>query len=136
MNRKKIQEEKLIPSLSKDKEIITDTDSAKKESDLLPDHILTPTFAQIYLEQGLPHLAKQIYERLISKNGENDEYLEKIKEIDSIIEKMENSEDIQKLEQKNTKENVKKPLKGKRIKNDIRKTLKEKHSSRDSGEKK
>ncbi|MDR0305195.1 MAG: hypothetical protein LBH98_10600 [Chitinispirillales bacterium] len=114
--------------------------SIKKESDILPDHILTPTFAQIYLEQGLPNFAKQIYERLMLKDVENEAYMEKIKEIDLIIERMKNGEKVsiesKEIRRKNSITTAEKPLKGKRIKNDIRETLKERHSVKNGGRKK
>jgi len=51
----------------------------------LPDHVLTPTFADIYLQQDQPRIAKQIYERLLEKEPDNDLYLERIEEIDTYI---------------------------------------------------
>ena len=112
---------------------------AKNGTDLLPNHILTPTFAQIYLEQGQPFLAKQIYERLLSNDCENDEYAEKLKEVNKAIEMMKNGETFvveskikeRKTSEKKTKvtKKPKKSLKGKRIKKEIREMLKEKHSA-------
>lgn len=120
---------------------------AKNGTDLLPDHILTPTFAQIYLEQEQPFLAKQIYERLLANDSENEEYLKKLSEVNKIIEKMKNGEAVVIEPQKSDRKRVKaekvpvtnkKSLKGKRIKKEIREALKEKHSanSRESTQKK
>lgn len=111
---------------------------AKNGADLLPNHILTPTFAQIYLEQEQPFLAKQIYERLLERDGENDEYSAKLSEVNEVIEKMKNGEIVsvepRKLKREKPKTDIiqttsKKSLKGKRIKKEIREALKEKHSA-------
>jgi len=99
---------------------------------LLPDHILTPTFAQIYLEQGQPYLAKQIYERLLSQDPENDTYAEELEKINGIVQKLQSGEDVvietrtypDRLSANPAKKNVK-SLKGKRIKPEIREILKE-----------
>ncbi len=64
---------------SEDLAIILDTSVS------LPDHVLTPTFADIYLQQNQPIIAKQIYERLLEKDADNDLYLERIEEIDTYI---------------------------------------------------
>ena len=109
---------------------------AKNGGEQLPDHILTPTFAQIYLEQGQPYLAKQIYERLMLQDGENEEFAEKIEEIDDIIERMKKGENIsfETLDFSEEK-SVKRSLKGKRIKKEIREALIEKYFTKDEGEK-
>ncbi|MCL2844941.1 MAG: tetratricopeptide repeat protein [Chitinivibrionia bacterium] len=104
----------------------------KEAAQLLPDHILTPTFAQIYLEQGQPYLAKQIYERLLTQSPDNDDYAEKLEEINKHINKLEDGEEV--IVEKKTfaprrvPNPAKKPiksLKGKRIKPEIRESLKE-----------
>jgi hypothetical protein len=85
------------------------------------------------LEQGQPYLAKQIYERLISQDGENEAYIEKLKEINKIIDMIKNGEEVVvepkvfKSKRERTKKTVAKPLKGKRIKKEIRESLKETH---------
>ena len=104
----------------------------EEAAQLLPDHILTPTFAQIYLEQGQPYLAKQIYERLLSQDSNNDIYAEKLQEIDEHINRLKDGEEIV-VEKKvfaprRVQDPSKKPiksLKGKRIKPEIREILKE-----------
>jgi tetratricopeptide (TPR) repeat protein len=109
----------------------------KDGTDLLPDHILTPTFAQIYLEQGQPYLAKQIYERLLSQDPENDEYNLRLEEVNGVIEMIKNGEEavapkIYKPRSERPRKTLKKSLKGKRIKEEIRQSLKEKHSVKES----
>jgi hypothetical protein len=109
---------------------------AKSGGELLPDHILTPTFAQIYLEQGQPYLSKQIYERLMLQDSENEEYAKKIEEIDDIIKKIKKGEQFsfESLDFSQGK-SAKRSLKGKRIKKEIREALIEKYLSKDGGEK-
>ena len=128
-------EEKAEPT--SEKEAFADM-LAKTGTDLLPNHILTPTFAQIYLEQGQPFLARQIYERLLARDGENDDFEEKLAEINEIIEKMKKGENVVIEPKKNAPRprlrpakvlGEKKSLKGKRIKKEVREALKEKLSS-------
>ena len=109
---------------------------AKNGGEQLPDHILTPTFAQIYLEQGQPYLAKQIYERLMMQDGGNEEFAEKIEEIDDIIERMKKGEHISfETLDFSPEKSMKRSLKGKRIKKEIREALIEKYFAKDGGEK-
>ena len=135
-NQKLNEEEQKAEPIS-EKEAFADM-LAKNGADLLPNHILTPTFAQIYLEQEQPFLAKQIYERLLERDGENDEYLEKLSEVNKVIEMMKNGESVlvepKILKREKPKTDIiptipKKSLKGKRIKKEIREALKEKHSA-------
>ncbi|MGM0462350.1 MAG: hypothetical protein ACQEQ4_08035, partial [Fibrobacterota bacterium] len=66
--------------------------AADEGGDHIPDHVLTPTFADIYLQQGQPHLAREIYRRLAQNQTDNEEYLQKIATIDAIIEESENDD--------------------------------------------
>jgi hypothetical protein len=52
----------------------------------LPDHVLTPTLADLYFQQGQPHLALSIYRRLLEKSGgENDKFKKRIGEIEKAV---------------------------------------------------
>ena len=63
-------------------------DSAVDERDTpfdLPDHVLTPTLADIYLQQGQPRLALHIYERLAVRDPEDERLAAKIQDIRDIL---------------------------------------------------
>jgi tetratricopeptide (TPR) repeat protein len=47
----------------------------------IPDHVLTPTLADIYFQQGQPKLALQIYTRLLEVNPDNERITARIQEI-------------------------------------------------------
>ena len=47
----------------------------------IPDHVLTPTLADIYFQQGQPQLAVEIYERLLRKDPDNERIRRRIDEI-------------------------------------------------------
>jgi hypothetical protein len=47
----------------------------------IPDHVLTPTLADIYYQQGQYTLAHQIYSRLLEKEPENDKLRSRLDEI-------------------------------------------------------
>lgn len=47
----------------------------------IPDHVLTPTLADIYYQQGQPALALQIYKRLLEADPDNDKIAARIQEI-------------------------------------------------------
>jgi hypothetical protein len=51
----------------------------------LPDHVLTPTLADIYLQQGQPRLALHIYERLALRDPGDERFAEKIQNIHDIL---------------------------------------------------
>jgi tetratricopeptide (TPR) repeat protein len=48
----------------------------------IPDHVLTPTLADIYLQQGQPKLALTIYRRLFDKKPDDKKLAERIVEIE------------------------------------------------------
>jgi tetratricopeptide (TPR) repeat protein len=52
----------------------------------IPDHVLTPTLADIYFQQGQFQLALQIYSRLFEKDPDNDKIQSRIIEIKTCIE--------------------------------------------------
>jgi pilus assembly protein FimV len=51
----------------------------------IPDHVLTPTLADIYFQQGQPHLAVQIYSRLLQKDPENEKIAQRLEIIKKCI---------------------------------------------------
>ncbi|MFW5813190.1 MAG: tetratricopeptide repeat protein, partial [Fibrobacterota bacterium] len=53
----------------------------------LPDHVLTPTLADIYFQQGQPKLALQIYERLAQRDPDDSSIVAKIEEIRDSLER-------------------------------------------------
>ncbi|HMD68913.1 MAG TPA: tetratricopeptide repeat protein, partial [Chitinivibrionales bacterium] len=59
---------------------------AGAESDLafsIPDHVLTPTLADIYYQQGQPRLALQIFRRLLDADPDNERIAKRIREIEA-----------------------------------------------------
>jgi tetratricopeptide (TPR) repeat protein len=52
----------------------------------IPDHVLTPTLADIYFQQGQLQLALQIYTRLLEKDPDNDKIQGRILEIKTSME--------------------------------------------------
>ena len=62
--------------------------SAQDDDDRLysiPDHVLTPTLADIYFQQGQPNLAVQIYSRLLERDPDNDKIARRLDEIKKCI---------------------------------------------------
>jgi hypothetical protein len=52
----------------------------------IPDHVLTPTLADLYFQQGQPSLALSIYRRLLEKSGgENEKFKKRINEIEKAV---------------------------------------------------
>jgi tetratricopeptide (TPR) repeat protein len=51
----------------------------------IPDHVLTPTLADIYYQQGQPKLALQIYNRLLDADPDNDKLAKRTREIQDFI---------------------------------------------------
>lgn len=73
--------------------IIKDTQTSEQPEEsrpyTIPDHVLTPTLADIYFQQGQTDLAIQIYNRLLSRDPDNESLQQKIKQIQNF----ENSDD-------------------------------------------
>jgi len=66
--------------------VTTETDGVAKidsrdEPFDIPDHVLTPTLADIYFQQGQHHLALQIYGRLLEREPDNERMNARILEI-------------------------------------------------------
>jgi hypothetical protein len=51
----------------------------------IPDHVLTPTLADIYFQQGQPDLAVQIYSRLMERDPDNEKIARRLDEIKKCI---------------------------------------------------
>ena len=51
----------------------------------IPDHVLTPTLADIYFQQGQPQLAVKIYRRLLEREPDNQKLRQRIVEIETSI---------------------------------------------------
>lgn len=52
----------------------------------VPDHVLTPTLADIYFQQGQLQLAYQIYSRLLKKDPDNEKLAGRIAVIEAVLE--------------------------------------------------
>ena len=57
----------------------------------IPDHVLTPTLADIYFQQGQHRLALQIYSRLSERDPDNEKLAARMEEIRGAIDESENS---------------------------------------------
>ncbi|MBD3345617.1 MAG: tetratricopeptide repeat protein [Chitinivibrionales bacterium] len=110
----------------------------------IPDHVLTPTLADIYYQQGQAGLAVQIYSRLLERDPDNERIQNRLVEIKSTMTEEDNATGIRpqqpvppnkekkdapqakkKKSRRSTKKAVgDKPLKGVRIKRKIRENLK------------
>jgi tetratricopeptide (TPR) repeat protein len=69
-----------------DKDVFAEHPKASSEAEMpkdysIPDHVLTPTLADIYFQQGQPLLAVEIYERLLRKDPDNERIRRRIDEI-------------------------------------------------------
>ncbi len=51
----------------------------------IPDHVLTPTLADIYYQQGQPQLALQIYRRLLDADPDNDRIRTRVGDIEASL---------------------------------------------------
>jgi tetratricopeptide (TPR) repeat protein len=60
----------------------------------IPDHVLTPTLADIYYQQGQPRLALQIYRRLFEADPDNERMAERIREIEASVVVQETDETV------------------------------------------
>ncbi|MBD3393751.1 MAG: tetratricopeptide repeat protein [Chitinivibrionales bacterium] len=59
--------------------------SAESRVAAIPDHVLTPTLADIYYQQGQPQLAVQIYKRLLDRDPENERISARLAEIEAAV---------------------------------------------------
>jgi pilus assembly protein FimV len=60
-------------------------DTEQTQAYSIPDHVLTPTLADIYFQQGQPQLALQIYRRLLAADPDNERMAQRIAEIERSI---------------------------------------------------
>jgi len=60
----------------------------------IPDHVLTPTLADIYYQQGQPKLAVQLYRRLLHADPDNERIAKRIREIEATLASQEVEETI------------------------------------------
>jgi tetratricopeptide (TPR) repeat protein len=90
----------------------------------IPDHVLTPTLADIYFQQGQYHLALQIYSRLIEKDPSNLNLQDRYDEIQTQLASQENQpgqfydfgNEQEQSKGKKKSDETEKPLSGVRIK--------------------
>ena len=116
----------------------TDTGVIPK-TESIPDHVLTPTLADIYFQQDQPHLAIQIYKRLLERDPDNDKIAERIAEIEQELkeneafikktssEKAQDTKNGAGKKSKSQKRRVRddtRPLKGVKIKKEIKELIK------------
>jgi len=111
--------------------------NTQNESDRLysiPDHVLTPTLADIYFQQGQPNLAVQIYSRLLERDPDNEKIARRLDEIKKCISdgsapmppeavQKSDSKPSRRPHPKKTKDGGK-PLEGVRIKKEIKNKIK------------
>ena len=69
-----------------------DADAGADAQYSIPDHVLTPTLADIYYQQGQPKLALQIYNRLLESDPDNERVVARIREIERFIAAQETEE--------------------------------------------
>jgi tetratricopeptide (TPR) repeat protein len=70
----------------------TQEDAGEGAQYSIPDHVLTPTLADIYFQQGQPKLALQIYNRLLESDPDNERVVARIREIERFIAAQETEE--------------------------------------------
>lgn len=97
--------EKLQQKLETDKKqsITVDHQQTVEQDDTnrpytIPDHVLTPTLADIYYQQGQPDLAIQIYTRLLSRDPDNENLQLKLKQLKESIDSGYLNADLQNLQ--------------------------------------
>jgi len=129
-------EEKADKELYKQKEIVAG------KADSIPDHVLTPTLADIYYQQDQPNLAIQIYKRLLERDPDNERIEGRIAEIEKIIKERELQVERPDSTKKTTREKPgrkkktsrkkskddSRPLKGVRIKRKVKERIRRKKS--------
>jgi hypothetical protein len=60
-------------------------DTTQEEDELLhsiPDHVLTPTLADLYYQQGQTGLARNVFQRLLQRNPDNEKIKQRLREIE------------------------------------------------------
>jgi len=109
-------------------------DPVKAES--IPDHVLTPTLADIYFQQDQPYLAVQIYKRLLERDPDNEKIAQRIADIEQAIREREamleaadtgkqgEAADTNRKSRAKLSKTGARPLKGIKIKKSIKKRIK------------
>lgn len=69
-------------------------DTGHTQTYSIPDHVLTPTLADIYYQQGQPQLALEIYRRLLSADPDNERMAQRIGEIERSLATQEADETV------------------------------------------
>jgi len=106
----------------------------------IPDHVITPTLADIYAQQGQLELAIEIYSRLLAKNPDNDRIEDKKKELEKRLaetrELEPNSEDQEDKQstKASSRKKKSKPLSGVKIKPKYRARAKRKTTRKKSSD--
>jgi len=62
-----------------------DTPDARDDAFDIPDHVLTPTLADLYFQQGQYKFALQVFSRLLGQDPDNPKLLSRYNEIKSIV---------------------------------------------------
>lgn len=75
------EKEEEIQTAGKESDSSSNEPDEKVKSYSIPDHVLTPTLADIYFQQGQYQLALQIYSRLLEKNPDSILIQERLEEI-------------------------------------------------------
>jgi tetratricopeptide (TPR) repeat protein len=108
-----------------------DADEELQQHYAIPDHVLTPTLAEIYFQQGQSLVAMRIYARLLHQNPDNDKLKRRLEEIKQIIADADEQPDggsrSAQQHQKPLSARGVKPLAGVRIKKEIKAKLKDKN---------
>jgi hypothetical protein len=108
-----------------------DADEELQQHYAIPDHVLTPTLAEIYFQQGQSLVAMRIYARLLHQNPDNDKLKRRLEEIKQIIAdadaQPEGGSRSAPQHQKPLSARGVKPLAGVRIKKEIKAKLKDKN---------
>jgi hypothetical protein len=70
------------------------SDAEQTQVSSIPDHVLTPTLADIYYQQGQSQLALQIYRRLLDADPDNERIAKRIREIETTLASQEIEETV------------------------------------------
>ncbi len=124
------------------REVLEQRGKIAEKADAIPDHVLTPTLADIYFQQDQPYLAVQIYKRLLERDPDNDRIERRIAEIEQVMKERESQVERpdstkkttrkkpgrkKKTSRKKSKDDSR-PLKGVRIKRKVKIRIKKKKS--------
>ncbi|MCX7726182.1 MAG: tetratricopeptide repeat protein [Chitinispirillaceae bacterium] len=82
----------------------------------IPDHVLTPTLADIYFQQGQYELALKIYKRLLERNLDKEKIAARIEEIKKAIEQQQNAPEVLEAYKENNIDTQKKKAKQSSVK--------------------